>query len=513
MLKSLTSALIGLTVVLTGQIALADDRPDLVIAVQDNPPQLDPVLFSRNVSLRTLYNVYDTPFVVDFEGGWAVTPGLATGWTRIDDLTLELSLREGVLFHDGTEMTADDVVFSYGPERMMDPDSPGHALSRPYMGTIASVEAVDDYTVRVTTHAPDPLLEQRLAGWASQIVSQEAFEATGDWETWALAPVGTGPYRVAEYVSGDYLLLEAHDEYWGDTPPFASIRFQIVPEVATRISGLVAGDFDIITEVEPDQFATIENAEGVKIVGGPIANHRVINLGTNAGPLSDPLVRRALALAIDRELIADTIFGGRIPVPNGFQWEAYGDLYLPDYPGAVYDPDAARALLEEAGYDGAPIPFRTQAGYYTGELLTAQAIVDMWQAVGANVDLQVVEGWGQVLDQPIHAAFNGSINMNYPDLLGSLWPLYGPTGFIQSSAQTWSNERFEEIGRALETEFDMDERRALHREALDIFHEIDPPSIVIHALGMFYGVRENIEWTPYPLPYMDLRAGNASVVE
>lgn len=507
-LSTLAGAMLS---VVMASAAFAQGRPDIVVAVQDNPPQLDPVLFSRNVSLRTLYNVFDYPIMIDFKDNWALKPGLAESWKRIDERTLELKLREGVKFHDGTEMTADDFVFSYGPVHMSAEDSPGYALTRPYMGTIENVEAVDRYTVRVTSMAPDPLLEQRLAGWSSQIVSKAAFEAAGDWERWALAPVGTGPYKIAEYVSGDHLLLQAHDDYWGGKPPFASVRFQIVPETAARIAGLVAGDFDIITEVEPDQFATVEQADGVSVVGGAIANHRVINLGTRSGWLANPKFRKALSLAIDRELIADTIFGGRIKVPNGFQWEAYGDLYAPDYPGAVYDPGTAKKLLEEIGYDGTPIPYRTQVGYYTGELLTAQAVADMWQAIGVKVDLQVKDGWGQVLEQPIEAAFNGSINMNYPDMLGSLWPLYGPTGFIQTSAKTWSDERFEEIGKVLETEFDQEKRKALHHEVLDIFHDADPPSILVHALGMFYGVRDGLSWEPYPLPYMDLRAGNASV--
>ncbi|WJS05469.1 ABC transporter substrate-binding protein [Roseibium aggregatum] len=496
---------------LTGNPALAEDRPDIVIAVQDNPPQLDPVLFSRNVSLRTLYNVFDYPISIDFKNGWEPKPGLAESWQRIDDTTLELKLRKGVKFHDGSEMTSRDFVFSYGPVHMSAEDSPGYALTRPYLGTVSSVEAVDEYTVQIKTKAPDPLLEQRLAGWSSQIVSQAAFEKAGSWEAWALAPVGTGPYKVAEYVAGDHLTLEAHDDYWGGKPPFASLRFQIVPETAARIAGLVAGDFDIITEVEPDQFATIEAAEGVSVIGDAVANHRVINLGTNSGWLADAKVRQALSLAIDRQLIADTIFAGKIPVPNGFQWEAYGDLYEADYPGAEFDPEKAKALLKEAGYDGSPIVYRTQTGYYTAELLTSQAVADMWRSVGVNVELKVVDGWGQVLEQPVNAAFNGSINMNYPDMLGSLWPLYGPTGFIQSSAKTWSNERFEEIGKTLETEFDREIRADLHRETLDIFHKVDPPAIVVHALGMFYGIRDGLEWQPYPLPYMDFRPENAGL--
>ena len=307
-LKFLTTGLAVLVPALVSGLAqAAEDRPDLVIAVQQNPPKLDPVLFSRNVSLRVLYNVFDYPLDTDFNAGWVLKPGLATEWTRVDDTTLEIKLREGVTFHDGLEMTAEDVAFSYGPVRMSAEDSPGYALTRPYMGTIKSVEAIDRYRVRITTHAPDPLLERRLAGWSAQIVSKAAFERLNDWDAWAQSPVGTGPYKVVDVATDDYILLESHDDYWGGKPPFKSIRFKVVPELSARIAGLRAGDFDMITEVTPDQVEAIRSLDGFDVVGGSTVNHRVINLGTKSGWLADPKVRKAMSLAIDRQLIVERI--------------------------------------------------------------------------------------------------------------------------------------------------------------------------------------------------------------
>ena len=509
MLKSVSAAVAVL--IAAGTAAAQDAGGELVIAVQNNPPTLEPTIWTYNVSLRTLYNVFDFPIDTDFAEGWTLRPGLATAWQRIDDSTLELTLRQGVLFHDGTEMTAEDVAFSWGPERILGEDAPGFGTCSLYLGGIDRVEVVDRYTVRVVTRNPDPLLERRLASWCSQVVSRAAYQAAADPDAWGLAPVGTGPYRVADFVPGDRLVLEAHDAYWGGAPVFRTVRFQVVPEQAARIAGLAAGDFDMITEVDPDQMAAIEAAADARVVGGPIANYRVLNIDTDTGWLADARVRRALGLAIDRDLIVETLWAGQVGVPaNGFQWDAYGDTFIAEVTGPHYDPEQAAALLAEAGYDGSPIVYRTQAGYYTAELLTAQAVADMWRAVGVTVDLQVVENWGQVFAQPVDAVFNGSMNMNFPDLLGTLYPLYGPTGFIRSSAQAWDNQRFVEIGQALATEFDIETRRALHREALEIFHDVDPPSILLHELGMLYGIRNDIDWTPYPLPYMDLRARNLS---
>ncbi len=511
MLRAVPLAIAAVAMVAAGPAMAKDTARELVIAVQNNPPTLEPTIWTYNVSLRTLYNLYDFPIDTDFAAGWTLRPGLATAWQRVDDRTLDLTLREGVTFHDGTEMTAEDVAFSWGPERIGNEDAPGHGTCSLYLGTIDRIEVLDRYKVRLVAKEPDPLLERRMASWCSQVVSKAAYEAAADPDAWGLAPIGTGPYKVKEFVPGDRLVFEAHESYWGEKPPFATVRFQVVPEQAARIAGLAAGDFQMITEVDPDQIQAIESRSDLNVVGGPIVNYRVLNIDTDKGWLANVKVRRALSLAIDRKLIVEQLWDNRVGIPNGFQWEAYGDTYVRDDIGPEYDPEKAKALLAEAGYDGSPIAYRTQQGYYTAEILSAQAIADMWRAVGVNVDLQVKENWGQIFAQPVDAVFNGSINMNFPDMLGSLWPLYGPTGFIRTAAQAWDNQRFVEIGTELTTEFDDEKRAALHRETLDIFHEVDPPSIVLHELGMFYGIRDDIDWSPYPLPYMDLRARNITV--
>ena len=124
------------------------------------------------------------------------------------------------------------------------------------------MEATGPYEVRVVTREPDPPIERRLAGWGSQIVSKRAFLAAGGWDAWGRAPVGTGPYKVKQLKSGESITLVSHDDYWAGRPPAASVTFLIVPEIAARMAGLAAGDYDIITEVPPDQFKTVESDPG-----------------------------------------------------------------------------------------------------------------------------------------------------------------------------------------------------------------------------------------------------------
>lgn len=508
MVTTLRVAQLGVAPIALGLAVLAlpahGQGPELTVAVQENPAQLDPVLLTRNVAYRVLPNVFETLIEVDYQNGSVLVPALATDWRRIDDRTMEFDLRRGVTFHDGSEMTADDVVFSFGEQRM-GPDQPGHNAYRRFLNTIESVEAVDDHTVRVRTNAPDPILELRLSGWSSQIVSQDAFEAAGDWETWWNNPVGTGPFQVAEHIANDRLVLAAHDGYWGEAPAVDRVVFAVIPELSTRIAGLAAGDFDVITEVTVDQIETIEGEDGLDVVGGVIRNHRILNYDFDNPLLRDPRIREALNLAIDRQLIVDTIWQGRVEVTNGFQWPDFGVLYDPDREGPAYDPDRARALLAEAGYDGEPISYRIRNNYYPAQIVTAQAIAAMWQDVGFNIDMQILDSWDQVFAEPGTGIRDGSAPPLFADPISGLWRNYGDGA---SDNENWRNEQFDEYGQTLLYSLDPAERAAAHQSMLDIWHHEDPPGTILHALGQFYGLRDGVEWTPYNVSFMDLGANN-----
>ncbi|WP_331375285.1 ABC transporter substrate-binding protein [Sinorhizobium chiapasense] len=485
------------------QIVHAQTRTDLIIAVQDNPPQLDPLRLGTNVTHRVTAGIYDTLIRIDRRNGDRMVPGLAESWHQIDPRTWDVVIRKGVRFHDGSVMTTEDVAYTFGPERMLTEGLPGQSVSRQFFSGLEKVVALDDNTVRFVTKQPDPLFEFRLSNWASQIISKAAFQKVGDWDKWALSPVGTGPYRVAEVSAGDRIRLVAHDQYWGGQPPFSSLTFKVMPEAASRVNALAAGDVHIITEVTPDQIATIKGHENLDVVGGGTNNTRVVNYGTLGGPLKDVRLRRALNLSIDRKAIAEQLVAGLVGVPRGFQWQAYGDMFIENFPMPAYDPDAARKLLSEVGYTGAPIEYRTLNNYYAGQLDTAQALQQMWQEVGLNVQLKICDNWTQVFAQPNHAIFDGSVSSLYPDVMGSLWHSYGPNGFIRYQAKSWSSTEFDAIGEKLQTLTDRTERRKLHERVLEIFAEIDPPGTVLYETPMLYGKRRDVAWTPYRIPMMD----------
>ena len=489
---------------------MADSRPDFVVAVQKNPPTIEPLRENSNMAMRVIYNVLDTLIEIDYKNDFKLIPSLATSWKRIDSKTLEFTLREGVKCHNGEDFDAEDVAFSFGPVRYMDEKAPGWPVGKRYLGALQGVEVIDKYTVRVSSKKADPLLEQRMSNYMGQIICKDAYLAAKDWNDWSRHVVGTGSYKLAEFKTGHYIKLVAFDDYWGKPAPAKSVTFKIVPEISARVAGLTTGEYDIVTEIPPDQLKSINKTRGISTAGGEIPSIRTIDYDKVNAVLKDPRIRKALSLAIDRELIVEALFNGQTTVPLGMQQALFGDMYLKDWPALEYNPEKARALLKQAGYKGEEIHYRVLSNYYTLELSTAQILLEMWKEVGLNVKLDVKENWSQIEEDSesrgIHNASNSAV---YPDPVGQIWRRYGPHGGMQNRGE-WTNEEFNRLGGVLETSTVLSERRDAMRGMLEIFHNTDPAATPLYAVPMFYGKRDNFEWEALSTEYMSLRADNLS---
>lgn len=486
---------------MTSAWAAPCQRDSIVIAVEQNPPLLDPVGATTSIAYRVIYSIFDPLIWMDYGDGFKLKPGLATGWQRIDDRTVDLSLRENVRYQDGSPLTAASVAFSFSESRLGRPGSPLFALSRPFLGTIASVVVIDSHTVRFIANGPDPLLEYRLAGWMSQPVSQAAFEAASGFDVWARAPVGTGPYRVHALVPGDRIELIANDDYWRGIPRYRSITFQVVPEQAARVAGLVSGRYDLITNLDPDLFDYVLSYPELDVVGGPVGNHRLIAFGTKHTELAKPAIRRAMSLAIDRDLLVRAFWRGLVSVSPGMQSETFGDMFVGDYRGVPYDPARARALISSSGYQNQEIRYLIQKNAYTAELMTSEAIVAMWRDVGLNVRLEIKDNWGQILTPASDFVFNTSVIAIYPDPIGQLWRYFGEHARVQK-ADVWTNDAFNRNGRLMEKSADASVRREAFRRMLEIAEWEDPAYAVLHTYSLFYGKRRGLEWAPIVGPFM-----------
>ena len=493
-----------------GQRPAGDTRPSLTIGVQSSLRSLEPMREFSNVSWRVGYNLFEGLLAVDYKDGLKLKPGLAQSWQRVSPTMVEFTLKDGVRFHDGGMLTAEDVAFTFGPERFTGEKAPGGPIGRIFVGTIAHAEAVDARTVRIATHKTDPLLEQRLAGWAGQIISKRAYLAAPSFEAWERAPVGTGPYKAKELRVDVRCVIEAHDAYHGGRPPAREITFRVMPEASARVAALATGEVDLVTELPMDQLAQVNAMAGREAVGGPILNFRVLVFDQKHKVLADPRVRHALALAIDRRMIAETLYHGGTRATAAYQHPAFGALYDAGRRGTEYDPELARRLLREAGYTGEPIPYRTNPAYYALQLPTAQVLVEMWRAVGLNVQLQVQENWTQILAPEGRGIRDWSNSVLFQDPAGALSRLYGPRGPVQGSYKEWTNAAFNADCEVLETSLDIPERRAAFARMLDIYETTDPPGTVLHDLVMLYGKKKSFAWQPYPVEYMDFGPANLS---
>jgi peptide/nickel transport system substrate-binding protein len=517
-------------------IAQGDNRPTVSIAVQkiSNSNTLEVLREQSNVGERIFFSsLWEGLIGRAWLDELKAVPLLATEWKRISDSVIELKLREGVKFHNGDEMTAEDVAFSFGSGRMFG-DTPATAQGRtiPVRGdTIPSragrelpaeipavarrswpalerVEVVDKYTVRFHNATPDVTLEGRLARYGSEVISRRAFTEAETWFDWARKPVTTGPYKVAEFRPDQLLVLEAHDAYWGGRPPLKSIRFIEVPEVPARINMLRSGEVQFACDIPPDQISSIESDRKYEVQGGTILNHRISVFNQSHPVLKDARVRRAMTHAIDRQAIVDSLWAGRTVVPKGLQWDYYGDMMVSDWSVPKYDAKLAQDLLKQAGYKGDPIPYRLLNNYYTNQTPTAQVLVEMWKAVGLNVQIEMKENWTQILDRNGNrGVYDWSASAPFNDPVSCIVNQFGPNGQVQQVG-LWANEESNRMANVLETSTDRAQRKQAARRMLEICEREDPVYQVLHQNATFTAKRRDIKWKAAPAFAMEFRANN-----
>ena len=516
-------------------IGQSDNRPSITIAVQKivNSNTLDVLREQSNVGERIFFTSLWEPLIgKDWLGNLLPRPGLATEWKRIDDQTVELKLRQGVKFHNGAELTAEDVVFTFSRERMfgnteaknrstikafetIPTPRPGKelpaeipAVARRAWPDLLRVDAIDKYTVRFYNATPDVTLEGRLARYGSDIMSRKGWEDAASYLDWARKPITTGPYKVVEFRPDNSLTLEAHDDYWGGRPPLKRIRFVEVPEVPSRIAGLLSGQYQFACDIPPDQISDIEKNAGFEVQGGTILNHRMTVFDKNHAQLQNPLVRRAFTHAIDRQAIVDSLWAGRTKVPAGLQWEYYGDMFHADWTVPEYNPKLAADLLKQAGYKGDPIPYRLLNNYYTNQNATAQVLTEMWRSVGLNVQINSVENWSQIMQRnDSRAVRDWSNSAPFSDPVSSIVNQHGPNGQQQQIGE-WTNTEMNQLCEVLETSTDRARRRTAFRRMLEICEREDPAYTVLHQNATFTAKPRALQWKASPAFAMDFRPGN-----
>lgn len=476
-----------------------DDEKVLTIGINAEVLSYDPHHVPGAIVGNRIYHmIFDQLTDTDPQGN--VEPMLATAWENTDETTWVFTLRESVVFHDGSVMTAEDAAFSLNRLLFSDQESFIRSTFLPY---IASVEATGDLEVTITPPAPDPLLPLRLASPYAAIMPQAYVEAAG-FDAVQTAPMGAGPYRVEEVIAGDRIVMVRHDDYWMGQADADRVVVRVIPETATRVAALRSGEVDLITTISPDLIEQIEGDAGLKVETVPVFNFMLIYFNTNAGNLTaDPLIRRALSLAIDREIIAETLWDGRVRVmddyylPGEFGYDETRDIF-------AYDPDEAMRLLEEAGYAGEPLAFTPPNAYYTNGQLVTDVIASMWEAVGITVEYE-----------PLDTAAWADRSLSGQNV--ATLQSFGTSGDAATSSivQTWDSwmgqyfqpsEEYRALAAEAASSLDSELRLNNYRQIAELLDEIVPFAPLYQSVE-FYGMREGITFTAHPNFYIDLRPG------
>jgi peptide/nickel transport system substrate-binding protein len=501
-------------------LAGAAQARELTVAAGNMSSYLDPGRDHSNVGSQFYYNAFDPLIHKDYsKAEQTFLPGLATEWTLIAPTTMELKLREGVTFHNGATMTAEDVIFSLN--RMFQADFPPYQVRmRDRLSNFDRAEKVDDLTIRVHVKREEPLWET-LLNLQQLFILPEAYVKSlagdpnalehDDYEAFSLAPVGTGPYRVAEFVPGQKLVWERHDGFWGDAAPLERVTVVHVPEVASRLTALRTGEAQIATNIAPDQLALIAADPNLKTEGMLTPLFHVLIFNANHPKLEDPRIRKALSLAIDRDLLNEALWLGMAHVPSSHTMAEFGDLHMPELATFRHDAEEAKRLLAEAGYDGFEVTYDMHSpSYYTNDTLAAQAIMEMWTAVGINGRIQAQSKWTG--NDPNMMVRTWSNPMYFADPFGSFGVMWAPGGPSESEGRFNTDETYAAAWERFRFGTSVEERRAAYAELMARIEE-NPPVLPLYRPYESWAMTADINWKPQPghIPYvLDFRAGAIS---
>ena len=475
-------------------------KQTIVVALAQAPVSLDPADHRNRETETVIRNMFDGLVTRDASNG--VHMELAESMEWVDEKTLRTTLRQGVKFHDGSLMTADDVVFTF--ERIIKENAIEYpeAHTSPRKGLIAPLESIEktgDYEVVMHFNAPWPPAMQLLVH--QQIVPKAYLEKVGT-EGFINQPIGTGPFKFVSAVDGlDEIVMERFDDYYGGSPELPPVGtacvdrviFRVIPEASTRVAALMAEEVNIIQAVPQDLIGKLSADAKLQVQTAAGTQPKWIELNVNKPPFDDVKVRQAMNYAIDKDLLIQAIYDGKaVALPGALSpFNNYANKALSPY---AYDPEKALGLLKEAGWedrDGDGIldkegqPFALTLDTLEEWRSLAEAVANMYSAIGIDTSVRFweysvikpelqagerqayLDDWGDSAFDPVghfEAKWHGFVD-GQP---------YGRGNF-----SGYNNERVNELIKQGETTVDTAERQKIYDEAQQIVYDEAPAVFLI----------------------------------
>lgn len=476
------------------------EKQTIVVALAQAPISLDPADHRNRESETVIRNMFDGLVTRDTRNGVHMELAETLEWA--DETTLEISLRQDVKFHDGSSMTADDVVFTFEriiQENAIEYPEPHTSPRKGLIAPLESIEKIDDYTVVMHFSAAWPPALQMLVH--QQIVPKAYIEEVGT-EGFVNHPIGTGPFKfVSATASLEEVVMERFDDYYGGSPDLEPVGtacveraiFQVIPEASTRTSALIAGEVQIIQAVPQDLISQLSEDANLQVKTAPGTQPKWIELNVNKFPFNNLQVRLAMNYAIDKDLLIESIYNKRaVALPGPLSpFNNFVNKSLSPYP---YDPNLAISLLQEAGWgdvDGDGILDKGgEAFVLTIDTLEewrplAEAVASMYQEIGIDASvrfweysvikpdllagerLAYLDDWGDSAFDPVghfEAKWHGFIEGES----------YGRGNF-----SGYNNERVNELIKMGETTVNETERQTIYDEAQQIVYDEAPAVFLV----------------------------------
>lgn len=445
----------------------------------------------NNTSTEAVHqNMFDYLFKRDENN--EIQPDLVESFEQIDDLTVQMKLKEGITFHNGDPLTSEDVKFTL--ERVAtDEKLKEHSNYK----QIKEVQVIDELTFKVITHASEPSLFHRLSRLGSGMLPKKYIEENG-WEHFLANPIGTGPYVLKEWVRDEKIVLEPYDNYYkGKADEWDEVVFRIIPENSTRVSELLTGGVDIAVNVPPSDWERVENNDGTSMKQ-EISNRTIMLVlrSTEGYPTSDVRVRQAIDFAIDDgSLTKHALKNGGIPTRTRIGPGNFG--HNPDlYNTYNYDLEKAKSLLAEAGYeDGFEMTLSAPRGRYLQDAEVTEMIAGMLSQVGIKVNIEFLE-WSSHVEMRTaksnkdayliglgNSMFDGAYSVDF----------YRAARFVGET--DYKNDEIEELLKASASNMNAEERAKQIRRIEEIAAE-EVPSIQLYQEKINMGVNDRIDYVP-----------------